>query len=247
MQTVSAYCSANNIEDIDDFIYKCFKQGFDIKKYGLLGKTLNEGEKHLKTGGIEEKQVEIEVIREIRVEVPVEVIKEVEKIIEVPVDRIVEVIKEVPVEKVVIQEVIKEVPVERVVEKIIQTSDDTQINELLSKIDQLNGEISTKSLEIDNIRQEFSTKTEEMENIFQNKMSKKDEELDELRRNLDIPVTNDRLNMLQQTIQNLNSEIRDLKKKNEELEKKLLEQPKESDFTNARFHGSSNLNDGLYK
>jgi predicted RNase H-like nuclease (RuvC/YqgF family) len=243
MQTLSAYCSANNIDDIDDFIYKCFKQGFDIKKYGLLGKPLNEGEKHLNTGGIEEKQVEIEVIREIRVEVPVEVIKEVEKIVEVPV----EVIKEVPVEKVVIQEVIKEVPVERVVEKIIQTSDDTQINELLSKIEQLNGEISIKCVEIDNIRQEFSTKTEEMENIFQNKMSKKDEELDELRRNLDIPVTNDKLNMLQQTIQNLNSEIRDLKKKNEELEKKLLEQPKESDFTRARFHGSSNLNDGLYK
>ncbi len=240
---LSAYCSANNIEDIDDFIYKCFKQGFDIKKYGLLGKPLNEGEKHLNTGGIEEKQVEIEVIREIRVEVPVEVIKEVEKIVEVPV----EVIKEVPVEKVVLQEVIKEVPVDRVVEKIIQTSDDTQINELLLKIQQLNGEISIKCLEIDNIKQEFSTKTKEMENIFQDKMSKKDKELDELRRNLDIPVTNDKLKMLQQTIQNLNSEIRDLKKKNEELENKLLEQPKESDFTRARFHGSSNLNDGLYK
>jgi len=253
MQMLSAYCSANNIEDIDDFIYKCFKQGFDIKKYGLLGKPLNEGEKHLNTGGIEEKQVENEVIREIRVEVPVEVIKEVEKIVEVPV----EVIKEVPVEKVVIQEVIKEVPVDRVVEKIIHISDDTQINELLSddtqlnellsKIEQLNGEISIKCLEIDNIRQEFSTKTEEMENIFQDKMSKKDVELDELRRNLDITVTNDKLKMLQQTIQNLNSEIRDLKKKNEELENKLLEQPKESDFTRARFHGSSNLNDGLYK
>ena len=209
MQTLSAYCSANNIEDIDDFIYKCFKQGFDIKKYGLLGKTLNEGEKHLKTGGIEEKQVEIEVIREIRVEVPVEVIKEVEK--------------------------------------IIYTTDDTQVNELLLKIQQLEQEISTKTTEIGTIRQEFSTKTKEMENIFQNKMSKKDGELDELRHNLDIPVTNDKLNMLQQTIQNLNSEIRDLKKKNEELEKKLLEQPKESDFKSARFHGSSNLNDGLYK
>jgi ElaB/YqjD/DUF883 family membrane-anchored ribosome-binding protein len=241
--SVESFCKLNNIEDKEDFIYLCFKQGFDIKKFGLLGETLNESEKHLKTGGIEEKQVEIEVIREIRVEVPVEVIKEVEKIVEVPV----EVIKEVPVEKVVIQEVIKEVPVDRVVEKIIQTSDDTQINELLSKIDQLNGEISIKCVEIDNIRQEFSTKTEEMENIFQNKMSKKDEELDELRRNLDIPVTNNRVEMLQQTIQNLNSEIRDLKKKNEELENKLLEQPKESDFTRARFHGSSNLNDGLYK
>ena len=209
MQTLSAYCSANSIDDIDDFIYKCFKQGFDIKKYGLLGKTLNEGEKHLKTGGIEEKQVEIEVIREIRVEVPVEVIKEVEK--------------------------------------IIYTTDDTQVNELLLKIQQLEQEISTKTTEIGTIRQEFSTNTKEMENIFQNKMSKKDGELDELRHNLDIPVTNDKLNMLQQTIQNLNSEIRDLKKKNEELEKKLLEQPKESDFKSARFHGSSNLNDGLYK
>jgi predicted RNase H-like nuclease (RuvC/YqgF family) len=209
MQAVSAFCEANNIEDKDDFIYLCFKQGFDIKKFGLLGETLNEGEKHLKTGGIEEKQVEIEVIREIRVEVPVEVIKEVEK--------------------------------------IIYTTDDTQVNELLLKIQQLEQEISTKTTEIGTIRQEFSTKTEEMENIFQNKMSKKDGELDELRHNLDIPVTNDKLNMLQQTIQNLNSEIRDLKKKNEELEKKLLEQPKESDFKSARFHGSSNLNDGLYK
>ena len=207
MQTLSAYCSANNIDDIDDFIYKCFKQGFDIKKYGLLGKTLNEGEKHLKTGGIEEKQVEIEVIREIRVEVPVEVIKEVEKIVEVP------------VEKVVIQEVIKEVPVEIVVEKIIQTSDDTQINELLSKIEQLNGEISIKCVEIDNIRQEFSTKTEEMENIFQNKMSKKDEELDELRHNLDILVTNNKTNMLQETLQNLRGELQQKNEQIREIEK----------------------------
>jgi len=172
MQTLSAYCSANNIDDIDDFIYKCFKQGFDIKKYGLLGKTLNEGEKHLKTGGIEEKQVEIEVIREIRVEVPVEVIKEVEK--------------------------------------IIYTTDDTQVNELLLKIQQL--------------EQEISTKTEEMENIFQNRMSKKDEELDELRHNLDILVTNDKAKMLQETLQNLrgelqqkNEQIRELEKINREL------------------------------
>lgn len=81
MQAVSAFCDANNIEDKDDFIYLCFKQGFDIKKFGLLGETLNEGEKDLKTGIVGEKQVEIEVIREIRVEVPVEVIKEVEKIV----------------------------------------------------------------------------------------------------------------------------------------------------------------------
>jgi len=228
MQTVSAFCLAQEIKDVDNFIYLCFKQGFDIRKYGLLGKTLNEGEKHLKTGGIQEKQVEIEVIKEIRVEVPIEVIKEVEKIVEVPVEKIVEVIKEVPVdrivekeiikevpvEKVVIQEVIKEIPVEKVVEKIILTSDDTQINELLSKIEQLNGEISIKTTEIGRIREEFSTKTIEMENIFQNEMSKKDVELDELRQKLDDPVTNNKLNMLQETLQNLRN---DLQQKNEQI------------------------------
>ena len=181
MQAVSALCESENIKDIDQFMYLCFKQGFDIKKYGLLGETLNEGEKHLKTGGIGEKQVEIEVIREIRVEVPVEVIKEVEK--------------------------------------IIYTSDDTQVNELLLKIDQLNGEISTKTLEIDIIREEFSTKTEEMENIFQNKMSKKDEELDELRQKLDILVTNDKTKMLQETLQNLRSELQQKNEQIKELEK----------------------------
>ena len=224
MQTVSAYCSANNIENVDDFVYKCFKQGFDIEKYGFLGKTLNEGEKDLKTGGIEEKQVIKEIIVEKRVEVPVEVIREVEKLVEVPV----EVIKEIPVEKVIIQEVIKEVPIDRVIEKEIYITDDTQVNELLLKIQQLEQEISTKTTEIDTIRQEFSTKTQEMENNFQN-------------------TDNNKLQMLQQTITNLNVEIRDLKTKNKELENKLLEQPKESDFTQARFHGSSNLNDRLYK
>ncbi len=198
MQAVPAFCASKEIKDIDNFIYLCFKQGFDIRKYGLLGG---------------------EVSGEVTVEVPVEVIKEVEKIVEVPVDKIVEVIKEVPVEKVVIKEVIKEVPVDRVVEKIIQTSDDTQINELLSKIDQLNGEISTKTTEIDRIRGEFSTKTEEMENIFQNEMSKKDEELDELRRNLDIFVTNDKTKMLQETLQNLRSELQQKNEQLKELEK----------------------------
>jgi predicted RNase H-like nuclease (RuvC/YqgF family) len=189
-EAVTQFCNLNNIENIDEFMYKCFQEGFNIRKYGLLGKTLNEGEKYLKTGGIEEKQV----------------------------------IKEVIVEKVVI----KEVPVEVVVEKIIKTVDDTQVNELLLKIQQLEQEISTKTTEIGIIKQEFSTKTEERENIFQN-------------------TDNNKLQMLQQTIQNLTSEVRDLKKNNEELKKQLLEKPIESDFTRARFHGGSNLNDGLYK
>ena len=75
LSSVESFCKLNNIDDVDSFIKNVFQEGFNIKKYGLLGKTLNEGEKDLmdprKTGGIEEKRVEIEVIREIRVEVPV--------------------------------------------------------------------------------------------------------------------------------------------------------------------------------
>jgi hypothetical protein len=213
LSSVESFCKLNNIDDIDSFIKNIFQEGFNIKKYGLLGKTLNEGEKDLKTGGIEEKRVEIEVIREIRVEVPVEVIKEVEK----------------------------------VVTKIEYISDKNGETELLLKIQQLEEEISTKTAEIGIIREEFSTKTTEMENNFQNEMSKKDLELDELRRNLDINLDDNKVKMLQQTVQNLTGEVRDLKKKNEELNKQMLEKPIESDFTRARFHGSSNLNNDLYK
>jgi predicted RNase H-like nuclease (RuvC/YqgF family) len=56
-----------------------------------------------------------------------------------------------------------------------------------------------------------------------------------------------KIKMLQTTIQNLTSEVRELKKKNEELEKKLLDTPKQVGNISAKFYGSSNLNDDLYK
>ena len=220
LNRVDSFCKLNNIDDVDSFIKKVFQEGFNIKKYGLLGKTLNEGEKDLKTVVIEEKLVEIEVIREIRVEIPVEVIKEVEKIVEVikEVEKIVEVVKEVTVEK----EVIKEVPVDRVVEKIIYTTDDIQINELGGKIAELEEEkqiFSTKIANLEEERQIFSTKTEETENIFQNEISKKDKELDELRQKLDDPVINDKIKLLQETLQNLRGELQQKNEQIRELEK----------------------------
>jgi len=161
------------------------------------------------------------------VEIPVEVIKEVEKIVEV--------VKEIVVEK----EVIKEVPVEVIkeIEKIITITNNKELEE---KIFHLNEQIESES-------KIFSNKTQEMENNFQKEMSKKDEEIIKLRQTLDIPVDDNKVKMLQQTIQNLNIEIRELKKKNEELNKKLLEQPKQLGDIPAKFHGSSNLNDDLYK
>lgn len=34
-QEVAEYCNMNKIDDIDEFVFFCFKQGFDIKKYGI--------------------------------------------------------------------------------------------------------------------------------------------------------------------------------------------------------------------
>ncbi len=183
-----SYCNMNDLR-ISEVIKKSYLEGFNIERYGLLN-----------MGGIREKQVEKEVIVEKRVEVPIEIIKEVpkieyveiekqvdkivEKIVEVPievikevpvdrvVEKVVEVIKEIPVEKVVIKEVIKEIPVEKVV--------------YVTDHEELNAKIFQKEQEFDQQRQIFSTKTLEMENIFQNEMSKKDKELDELRHSLDI-------------------------------------------------------------
>jgi|688.fasta_scaffold137143_4 hypothetical protein len=154
MQTVSAFCSENEIKDIDGFILKCFKQGFDIKKYGFLEKTLNEDEKNLKTGVIEEKQLIKEVIVEKRVEVPVEIIKEV----------------------IVEKEIIKEVPVE----KIVTIYDRSNENELGEKITKLEDEMSKKDKELDELRQSLDIKVDDTnEKMLQETLQKLRKELTE--------------------------------------------------------------------
>lgn len=247
MQAVSAFCESQEIKDVDQFMYLCFKQGFDIKRYGFLGKTLNESEKDLIK----------EVIVEKRVEVPVEIIKEVEIVKEIPVEKevIKEVIKEVPVEKVVVREVIKEIPVDRVIEKEIYITDNTQVNELLLKIQQLENEMSkkdgeldelgqkfsTKEDELNRLRQEFSTKDSENESFFQNEMSKKDKELDELRRTLDELKNNDKSKLLQETLQKLRT---DLQLKNEQIKEleKINRDLLNSNTNQAYLMKGSNLN-----
>jgi len=207
------FCMVNGITDINKFIQDCFKQGFDIKKYGLLGE------------------------QEKRVEIPVEVIKEVpvEKIVE----KVVEVTKEIPVDRVV--EVIKEVPVE----KIVTIYDKTDDSELLLKIQQLNEEISIKDIEIDNIRKEFSTKTQEMENIFQNEMSNKDKELYEFRRNLDINLDENKVKMLETTLQSLRKELKLKNEKIKELEDKLNSITSNMNQTGAVYLKGSNIIENL--
>ena len=164
LKTINNYCTLNEIEDVDGFIEKCFQSGFNIEKYGLLGKTLNDDEKDLKTGIVVEKQVEIEVIREIRVEVLVEVIKEIE------------VIKEVIIEK----EIIKEVPVEKVVTKIEYISDKSGESELFEKIKYLENEMSKKNIELDDVRHSLDQKLDNSnEKMLQETLQKLRKELTE--------------------------------------------------------------------
>ena len=142
MQTLSAYCKLNNIEDVDGFIKKCFDTGFNIEKYGLLGETLNDGEKDLKTGVVEEKHVIKEVIVEKQVEVPVEVIKYVDR----------EVIKEVPIEKIVTitnesEPIIKEV----IVEVIKEVENNDKLKMLGETLLKLRKELSLKDKRIEEL------------------------------------------------------------------------------------------------
>ena len=219
LDSVQKYCELNKIDDIDGFIRKCFDSGFNIEKYGLLGKTLNEGEKDLKTSGVQEKRAEIEVIREIRVEVPVEVIKEIEKIVEVP--------------------------VEKVVTKIEYISDKNTENELGGIITKLEENIFQLNQDLEKERQIFSTKTTELENNFQNEMAKKDQELDELRRNLDIKLDDSKTKMLQDTLQKLRSEMSKKDEKIKELERINQELQNTKQPLKGVFMRGSNLNDTL--
>jgi len=123
LKSVQEYCKLNNIEDVDKFISKCYTEGFNLKKYGLLGDDSG------KTGFFDEKQVEIEVIREIQVQVPVEVIKYVE----------------------VIKEVIVEVPVPNIVEKRDEPEPNDKILLLQETLQKLRKELSLKNTRIEDL------------------------------------------------------------------------------------------------
>ena len=218
IKDIQKFCELNKIEDIPSFLHTCAWKGYEVEKYGLLGKM----------GGIQEKRVEIEVIREKRVEIPVEVIKEVVKVeyVEVPV----EVIKEVTVDKIV--EVIKEVPVE----KIVTIYDNSNESELLLKIQQL-----------ENQKQEFSTITQENENIFQDKIKElesREPERIEIVKEVVVEKTttdNSKQKALEETIQKIRTE---LQLKNKEINdlKNTITEIQVSNGRQGIFLDGSNLN-----
>jgi len=236
-----AYCNLNDLL-ISSVVKESFTTGFNIERYGLL----NLGVK-------QEKQVEKEVIVEKRVEIPVEVIKEVVKIEyvevekpievikEIPIDRVVEkiteVIKEIPVEKVVVKEVIKEVPVEVVVEKEVKVSDNSQINELLLKIQKLENQ-PPKIVEI--IKEIPVEKI-----VLQDKLVEVIKEV--VVENSDSKDLKSKMDALQNTVLKLKQDNIEKDKKIKEQDKIIQEIQKFQEDKKALYLRGSNLDDKLYK
>ena len=230
-----SYCNMNDLR-ISEVIKKSYLEGFNIERYGLLN-----------TGGIREKQVEKEVIVEKRVEIPVEVIKEVVMIeyVEVPVDRIVEIIKEVPsppvetevikyVDREVITEVKVEVPVEKIVyiydkkEEEVVTKEETNCDEFLSKIQ----ELESRKPEVIEVIKEVPV--EVIKEIIIEKES------------TDIGLKS-KLDAIQNTVQKLKLDNIEKDKKIKEYEKTIEDIQKFQTDRKAAFLKGSNLDDTLYK
>jgi hypothetical protein len=239
-----SYCNLNDLR-ISEVVKDSFTTGFNIERYGLLN-----------TGGIREKQVEKEVIVEKRVEIPVEVIKEVVRIEYVEVEKPIEVIKEVTVDRIVekVVEVIKEVPVE----KIVYVTDQ---EEMKSKIFQ-------KEQEFEEQIQIFSTKTQELENIFHNEkkellskiqeLETKEPEVKEIIREVEVikeiviekegdSSLKPKLEALQSTVQKLKQDNIEKDKKIREYEQTIQDIQKFQEEKKAMFLRGSNLDDKLYK
>ena len=202
-----SYCNLNDLL-ISSVVKDSFTVGFNIERYGLL----NTGQEVI------EKEVIKEIIK--YVEIPVVEEKEVIRIEYIDVEKPIEVIKEVIVEKVV--EVIKEVSVPN----LDNIWDETKVNELLLKIQQLeNQEPIIKEVIVEKeVIKEVVVEKETTENSLKPK-----------------------LEALQNTVQKLKQDNIDKDKKIREYEKTIEDIQKFNDDKRAMFLKGSNLDDKLYK
>lgn len=187
---LNSFVTLNKIEDENKFNKKCWKQGFDIEKYGLLVPTDNVKEKIVEV----EKIIEVPVDRVVEIEVVKEIIKEVvvDKIIEKEIfitddqkvnelilkleiaeneiqkfsNKITELSSIQPVEKIV------EVPVEIVVEKVIEVNNTEESQKkqqmLQDTIQKLRQELQNKTQEIADLNQKLNNRhfTSDVKGIY---------------------------------------------------------------------------------
>ena len=170
------YCKLNNIEDVDKFFQKCFKKGYDIERYGLIG------DKNEKIIEYVEKEIPIEVIKYVEKEtireIPIDVIKEVEKEVintvyiekEIPIEKIVEVIKEVPIyisgDTQIIEKII-EVPIE-VIKEVEVIKEIEKPNEKMGMLQETLMKLRREMGDKDKTITELNNKIEQLEKLVSN-------------------------------------------------------------------------------
>ena len=185
---LESFITLNKIEDEDKFNKKCWKQGFDIEKYGLLVPigTVQEKIIEVPVEKIVEKEIIKEIIVEKTIELPVEVVIEKQvfvtddqKVNELIVDlekaqnqililsqEISELLSKPPVEKII------EVPVEVVVEKIVEVGTSEESNKkqqmLQETIQKLRQELQKKNQEISDLNEKINIRhfTSETKGIY---------------------------------------------------------------------------------
>ena len=223
-----SYCNLNDLL-ISSVVKDSFTVGFNIERYGLLN------------AGVETKEKEVikEVIK--YVEVPVVEEKEVVRIEYVEIEKPIETIKEVQVEKIV--EVIREVPVEKVVTKIEYISDNTQTNELLLKIQELENRppetvevIKEVPVEVEVIR-EVTKEVEVIREVIKEVVVEKETTDNSLK---------PKLEALQNTVQKLKQDNIDKDKQIREYEQTIKDIQTHQQGTKALYLRGSNLDDKLY-
>ena len=227
LKDIMSFCDLNEL-DFDEFINSCFNKGYQIEKYGLL--TTEDGRQVI----VEEK----EVVKEVRVEIPVEVEKIIEK----------EIIIEVPVEVEKIVEVEK--PIKVFIEKLIDVTDDEQINKLTKKIEELEESLDMVLTDTEMEISELSKKIRHLENLPPEVIEKPVEVIKEviIEVTKEIKVDNkDKLKLLQETISTMKDDIRKKDEKILQIEKNVVELEKVKGPIKAKFMGSTNLNDNLYR
>lgn len=198
---LKSYCDLNRLDE-DKVLKSSYLQGFGIEKYGLLSSGGTTTEKEI----IKYVDRPVEIIRE------VEVIKEIIKEIPTPPT-------EIKVIEYVDREVIKEVPIEKVVEKIVKVSDNTEIEMLLNKIQEL------ESREPQVVEKEV---------------------IKEVIKEVVVQDSN-KTEMLTATLQKLKQDLTEKNKKIEELEQIISNFENYKQNSGAAFLRGSNLSDTLYK
>lgn len=152
------YCRLNDIPNIDDFILKMIKQGFNVEKFGA---TPFDVEPEIK---------EVEKI--------VEVVKEI------PVEKIVEVVKEVPVEKIIEKEIYitDDEQVNELKQKLIDSQKDS--SKYLSAWEEKLGEVERLKKEVSKSQDGFVGVTREYDKLVKEK-TKLEEEIGRLKEELE--------------------------------------------------------------